>query len=63
MKNQLDFVGSYRGFEIYAKPVSGATQYIAIGAGGTEIARMVSLAEVMGAIDEAVKEGEHVGMV
>lgn len=61
--DQPEFVGSYRGVEIFARAVSGATQFIAIGAGGLEIARMVSLEAVMGAIDKAVEEGEHAGTV
>lgn len=52
MTDQLEFIGSYRGCEIFAKAVSGATQYIAVRAGGqAEITRHDSLLEVMRVID------------
>ena len=63
MTDQPEFVGSYRGCEIFAKAVSGATQYIAIRAGGPEeIARKESLGAVMSAIDRAREESQHAGV-
>lgn len=63
MTDQPEFVGSYRGCEIFARAVSGATQYIAIRAGGhEEIARKGSLLAVMGAIDDTREESEHAGI-
>ena len=61
MMEQPEFVGSYRGCEIFAKAVSGGTQYIAIRAGGhEEVARKSTLVAAMAAIDGArEEEGEN----
>ena len=49
---QLEFAGSYRGYEIFAKPVSGGTQYIAYERGGIDVvARCSKLEHVRGVID------------